>query len=194
MSSREEWEKEKVIQRRKWGRSISNENVGNQYPVNVQVKFLDDGSCFEDIMATSKSPEFNPLTTLNFNHAKETDDEEYRLFGTPSSSSSSSPQQSDDESSDEDEMDDDTGPFFFFSPLTNVNAELNFFINNELTDPEMIFDYLNEEYFGGSNLLSNECLLVSMYIHYFNFTQSNNFKRTMKNERWIGKVVEKKLI
>ena len=33
-----------------------------------------------------------------------------------------------------------------------------------------------------------------MYVHHLNLTQSNNFKRTMKNERWIGKVVEKKLI
>ena len=70
-----------------------------------------------------KSLEFNPSTTLTFNHAKEIDDEEYRLFGTPSSSSLSSPQQSDDELS-EDEMDDDTGTFF--SPLTNINTALNF--------------------------------------------------------------------
>ena len=63
----------------------------------MQVQVPGDGSCFEDIMATSKSPKFNPSTMLTFNHAKEIDNEEYRLFGTPSLSSSNSPQQSDDE-------------------------------------------------------------------------------------------------
>ena len=88
-------------------------------------------------------------------------------------------------------MDDDTGTFF--SHLTNVNAALNFFINKESTNSEIICDYFNEKCFGGSSL-SNECLLVSMYVHYLNLTQANNFKRAMKNERWMDKVVEKKLI
>ena len=70
---------------------------------------------------------------------------------------------------------------------------MNFFINNELTNSEIVFDYFNEKCFGESSL-SDECLLVSMYVHYFNLTQSKNFKRTMKNECWIGKVVEKRLI
>ena len=77
----------------------------------MPVQFHGDGGCFADIIATSKSPRFNPSTMLIFNRAKEIDDEEYRLFGTPSSSSSNSPQEIDDESS-EDETDDDTGTFF----------------------------------------------------------------------------------
>ena len=63
----------------------------------------------------------------------------------------------------------------FFSLLTNINATLNFFINNELTNSEIICDYFNEKCFVRSSL-SNECLSVSMYVHYLNFTQANNFK------------------
>ena len=37
-------------------------------------------------------------------------------------------------------------------------------------------------------------LLISMYVHYIRLAQSNNFKRRMKEKKWIGKVVEKKLI
>ena len=69
-------------------------------------------------------------------------------------------------------MDDDTGTSF--NSLFNIEA-LNFFVNNELSNSEMIIDYFNEECFGGT-VLSNECLLVVMYVHYFHLTQSNNFK------------------
>ena len=144
-------------------RKLSEDEV--QFPIDVDVQVnnsVDEG--FQNCMPTPQSPEFNPSTMVTFKHAKETDDEEYRLFGTPSSSSLSSPQRSDKESSDdEDEMDDDTG--MSFNPLFNVEA-LNFFVNNELSNSEMIIDYFNEECFGGTVLL-NECLLVAMYIHYF---------------------------
>ena len=168
-------------------RKLSEDKV--QFPVDVDVQVnnsVDKG--FQNCMPTPQSPEFNRLTMVTFKHAKETDDEEYRLFGTPSCSSSSSPKRSDNESSDdEDKMDDDTG--MSFNPLFNVEA-LNFFVNNELSNSEMIIDYFNEECFGGK-VLSNECLLVAMYVHYFHLTQSNNFKRTMKDKRRIGKLVEK---
>ena len=99
----------------------------------------------KDFKISPQSPEFNPSTTVTFKHVKETDDEEYRLFGTPSCSSSSSPQHSDKESSDdENEMDDDTS--MSFNPLFNVEA-LNFFVNNKLSNSELIIDYFNEERF-----------------------------------------------
>ena len=58
---------------------------------------------------------------------------------------------------------------------------------------ENVVDYFDEETFSDA-LLQNECLLISMYVHYIRLAQSNNFKRRMKEKKWIGKVVEKKLI
>ena len=152
-------------------RKLSEYEVQFLIDVDVQVNnSVDKG--FQNCVPTPQSPEFNQLTMVTFKHVKETDDEEYRLFGTPSSSSLSSPQCSDNKSSDdEDEMDDDTG--MSFNPFFNVEA-LNFFVNNELSNSEIIIDYFNEGCFGG--VLSNECLLVAMYVQYFHLTQSNNFK------------------
>ena len=155
MRFQEEWEKRKLSEEGNEADQLSEKNIRNQFPAKVEVQFRSDGSCFEDIMPTSKSPKLNPSTTVTFNHAKEIDDEEYRLFGTPSSSSSSNSLQQSDDKSSEDEMDDDTGTFF--SPLTNVNAVLNFFVNNELTNSEIVFDYFNE------NALANRVYLMNVY-------------------------------
>ena len=87
-------------------------------------------------------------------------------------------------------MDDNAG--MLFKPLFNVEA-LNFFINNEMNNSENVVDYFDEETFSYT-LLQDECLLISMYVHFIHLTQSNNFKRRMKEKEWIGKVVEKKLI
>ena len=86
-------------------------------------------------------------------------------------------------------MDDDAGTLF--KPLLNVEA-LNFFVNNEMNNSENVVDYFDENFVG--TLLEDDCLLVSIYVHYTYLTQSNNFKRKMKEKKWLGKVVRKKLI
>ena len=88
-------------------------------------------------------------------------------------------------------MGDDSGRLLF-KPLFNVEA-LNFFVNNEMNNSENVVDYFDEETFSDT-LLQDEYLLISMYVHYLHLTLSNNFKRRMKEKKWIGKVVEKKLI
>ena len=135
------------------------------------------------------------------------DDEEYQLFGTPSSSSSSSEEEDEvqmdelsigekrsqmenDDDDDDDEMDDDVG--MLFSPLINSQG-LNFFLNNELNNSSVMIDYFNDECFKESEL-QNECLLIVLYIYYCRLTQYKNFMRTMKSNKWLGKVVEKKLL
>ena len=62
-----------------------------------------------------------------------------------------------------------------------------------MNNSETVVDYFDEEMFCDSPL-DNECLLISMYAHYIYLTQSNNFERRMKEKKWLGKVVEKKLI
>ena len=56
-----------------------------------------------------------------------------------------------------------------------------------------MIDYFNDECFKGSEL-QNECLLIALYIYYFHLTQYKNFMRTMKLNKWLGKMVEKKLL
>ena len=48
----------------------------------------DDDKIFENSMPIGNLPEFNPSTIINVNNQENLDDEEYRLFGTPSSSDS----------------------------------------------------------------------------------------------------------
>ena len=128
----------------------------------------------ESYMPTQEgSPVFNPSYVLDIQHEKETEDEEYALFGTLSNSPTSSAESD----SDDDEMDDDAGTLF--KPIFNVEA-LNFFVNNEKNSSENVVDYFDEEIFSGTPI-EDECLLISMYVHYIYLTQSNNFKRRMKN-------------
>ena len=51
--------KRKLFKEGNEGDRFQEENLRNQFPAKVQVQFRDDDSCFEDIMATSKSPKFN---------------------------------------------------------------------------------------------------------------------------------------
>ena len=156
-------------------------------------------------MPIGNSPEFNPSTIINVNNQGNLDDEEYRLFGTRSLSDSSedlvqevkvdddddhSNDDADDDDDDDEEMDDDAGTLFF----ALVNSEgLNFFLNNELSNSSIMIDYFHDECFGGTEL-SNECLLITPYVYYFCLSQSKNFTRMMKSNKWIGKLVEKKLV
>ena len=70
---------------------------------------------------------------------------------------------------------------------------MSFFINNETNNSENVVDYFDEEIFSGMPI-EDECLLISMYVHYIYLTQSNNFKRRMKEKKWFRKSVEKKLV
>ena len=56
-----------------------------------------------------------------------------------------------------------------------------------------MIDYFHDECFGGTEL-SNECLLIALYVYYFRLTQSKNFTRMMKSNKWLGKLVEKRLV
>ena len=62
-----------------------------------------------------------------------------------------------------------------------------------MNNSENVVDYFDKEIFSGMPI-ENECLLISMYLHYIYLTQSNNFKRRMKEKKWLGKLVEKKLV
>ena len=110
----------------------------------------DDDEIFENSMSIGNLPEFNPSTIINVNNQENLDDEEYRLFGTPSSSDSeglveevnevdddgnhhgdnddaAATDDDDDNANDDDddeEMDDDVGTLSF--PLVNSEG-LNFF-------------------------------------------------------------------
>ena len=163
-----------------------------QFPVSVEVNQNANAKTdIDSLMPVSEvSPVFNPSCVLDIQHEEEKgdDDEEYRLFGTPSNSPRSSNDAIDSDDG-EDEMDDDAGTLF--KPLFNVEA-LNFFVNNEMDNCENVVDY-SDENFGGT-LLEDKCLLVSMHVHYTYLTQSNNLKRKMKEKKWLGKVVRKKLI
>ena len=83
----------------------------------------------------------------------------------------------DNDESSEDEMDDDMGTLNSenFVPFLNVEA-LKFFVNNELfsTNSSVAVDYFHDECFMNTKL-SEECLLVAMYVYYFKLAQSNNF-------------------
>ena len=55
------------------------------------------------------------------------------------------------------------------------------------------------DYYSLANLcdseLSNECLLVAIYVHHIYLTQPNNFSRMMKrNDCWLSEVTMNKLI
>ena len=173
-----------------------NEENGNdaddcQFPVMAEVcqnkaAKMDIESC----MPTQEgSPVFNPSYVVDIQHEKETEDEEYALFGTPSNSPTSSAESDSDDGKD-DEMDADAGTLF--KPRFNVEA-LNFFVNNEMNNSENVVDYFDEEIFSGTPI-EDECLLISVYVHYIYLTQSNNFERRMKEKKWLGKLVEKKLV
>ena len=60
-----------------------------QFPVNVMVNDNNDDDhdvmMFPNSMPFGTSPEFNPSSIINVQNEEFKDDEEYRLFGTPSS-------------------------------------------------------------------------------------------------------------
>ena len=56
--------------------------------VSVTEVVDDDDEIFENSMPMGNSPEFSPSTVINVNNQENLDDEEYRLFGTPSLSNS----------------------------------------------------------------------------------------------------------
>ena len=154
-------------------------------------------------MPTRDSLEFTPSSVINFKHFVATDNEEYELFGSPSSVDTIRSDNDDDDdddvddndgSSGEDEMDGDTGTLNGknFVPLLNVEA-LDFFVNNELlsTNSSVAVDYFHDECFMNMEL-SEECLLVAIYVYYFKLTQSKYFNRTMKKP-WLGKSMQNKL-
>ena len=85
-------------------------------------------------------------------------------------------------------MDDDAGTLF--KPLLNVEA-LNFFVNNEMNNSENVVDYFDDNFVG--TLLEDDCLLVSIYVHYTYLIQSNNFnycltKISIRAKRSISRV------
>ena len=69
-------------------------------------------------------------------------------------------------------MDDDAGTLF--KPTFNVEA-LSIFVNNEVNNSENVVGYFDKEIFSGTPI-EDECLLISMFVHYIYLTQSNNFK------------------
>ena len=193
-----------------------NDAENEQFPVSVEVEQLDSAEDHQDSLPESGCKNFAPSTVVTVRTEKNSaDDEEYQLFGTPSLQSSvdgevqtentsnhtpaSSEEEEDEpqvdvgnEESDEeeDEMDDDSG--MLFSLLMNVEG-LNFLVNNELTSSSVMKDYLMDECFQEGEL-QNECLLIVLYEYYLRLTQKNNFNRTMKNKKWLGKTTEKKLV
>ena len=46
-----------------------------------------------------------------------------------------------------------------------------------MNNSKNVVDYFDEEAF--LTLLQDECLLISMYVHYIHLTQSNKFERRM---------------
>ena len=190
-----------------------------QFPVHVMVNDNndddDDVMMFPNSMPFGTSPEFNPSSIINVQNEEFKDNEEYRLFGTPSSThsdddndgpieeddnhqrgdgeSNTAIESDDNDDDDDDEMDDDTGTSF--TPLFNNDA-LNFFMNSEVSTVNSTFmvDYFNDECFGNDSELHGECVLIAMYVYYFHLTQHKNFNRTMKNKLWLRKSVKKKLI
>ena len=192
-------------------RKHDGKEVECQFPVDLMVNDNnDDDVMFPNSMPFGTSPEFNPSSIINVQNEEFKDDEEYRLFGTPSSTHSDDDNddgriEEDDnrrgaeeesntaESEDDDEMDDDTGTLF--TPLLN-NETLNFFVDNEVSTVNSTFmvDYFNDECFGNDSELHKGYLLITMYVYYFRSIQYNNFHRTMKNKFWLGKSVKKKLI
>ena len=170
-----------------------NENNSDDCQLPVMVEVCQNKAAKMDIescMPTQDGyPVFNPSYVLDIQHEKETEDEEYALFGTPSNSPTSSAESDSDDDKD-DEMDDNDGTLF--KPIFNVEA-LNFFVNNETNNSENVVDYFDKEIFSGTPI-EDECLLISMYVHYIYLTQSNNFKRRMKEKKWLRKLVEKKLV
>ena len=71
-------------------------------------------------------------------------------------------------------MDDNAATLF--KPTFNVEA-LNFFINCEMNNSQNMVDYFDEEIFSGTHI-EDECLLISMYVHYVYLTQSNMVAET----------------
>ena len=179
-----------------------------QFPVSVEVQQLDSAEDYQDSLSESGFKNFAPSTVVTVRTEKNSaDDEEYRLFGTPSLQSSvdgevqtentlnHTPASSEDEEDEpqvedvgneesdeeEDEMDDDSGTLF--SPLMNVG--LNFLVNNKLTNSSVMKDYFMDECFQEGEL-QNDCLLIALYVYYLRLTQKNNFNRTMKNKKMVG--------
>ena len=95
-----------------------NDTDDGQFPVMVEVcqnkaAKTDIKSC----MPTQEgSPVFIPSYALDIQHEKETEDEEYALFGTSSNSPTSSAESDSDDDKD-DEMDDDASTLF--KPIFN---------------------------------------------------------------------------
>ena len=62
-----------------------------------------------------------------------------------------------------------------------------------MTNSSVMKDYFTDECFQEGEL-QNECLLIVLYVYYLRLSQKNNFNRTMKNKKWLGKMTEKKLV
>ena len=88
--------------------------------------------------------------------------------------------------------DDDGGLCFNFNPLTNFDT-LNFIIEKDLLNTNLIHDYFNDDCFLGTPLEHN-CLLVAMYVYYLWTTQRTNFNRVMNRKPWLTDIVKNKLM
>ena len=145
---------------------------------------------------------FTPKRVLNI---ESTQMEEKELFGSPITSSESEQEdndseqdkasisslETDDGEKDEGE-DDDGGLSFNFNPLMNFDA-LNFIIERDLLNINLLHDYFNDDCFLGTPL-EHECLLVAMYVYYLRTTQRTNLNRVMNRKPWLTDIVKNKLM
>ena len=143
---------------------------------------------------------FTPKRVLNI---ESTQMEEKELFGSPITSSSESEHEDNDSEAsvssletDDGEIDkgedDDGGLCFNFNPLTNFDA-LNFIIEKDSLNTNLIHDYFNDDCFLDTSL-EHECLLVAMYVYYLRTTQKTNFNRVMNRKPWLTDIVKNKLM
>ena len=88
----------------------------------------------------------------------------------------------DDEGESDDEFDDDEGRVLFNSDAINRMIEVNV-LNKSLYDYSL-----------NNGPLSNECLLVALYVGYLRLTQPNNFNRIIsKGKNWMSDGVSRRL-
>ena len=180
-------------------------NIDNDWIINLQVSHTteiprgfgkedDDDDIVADVNEVP-SPSFPFKSVVNVNVPRlprnmdmlnndNDDDEEERLFGAVSDDDGD---EKDVNNEEEDYYDEDAGT------LNNVvlqnNIALQVLINREMDDSDKImklfscgddgifYCYAKGRVF--DTPLRNECLLISVYVHYLSVTQSNNFKRIM---------------
>ena len=196
-------------------------NVDNDWAISLQISRTSEvprgfGKKKKDFGLQSKvklniresegvnSPIFDPDVMMDVQIPEQSSlsqrDEERELFGLVSDNDNNNNDDGDDDSSSSssdgggNEYDDDSGMLRNINcTLRNENA-LTFFVNVEVSTSKNIVDYYSLANLCDSKL-SNECLLVAIYIHHFYLTQPNIFSRMMKrNNHWLLEVTMNKLV